>query len=117
MSLETHHLVPQSLTTSSSALGTSALGQVHNLDPVGLIVRAVAPFGRNPAEIGFTGLLIEIISASLDWAAKSKSELVQLGMSRFSLSKRRAIALREQVVDRLGARAWSRAGARRRNRS
>jgi hypothetical protein len=94
-----------------------SLGPVHNLDAVSLTVGALPPFGRTPAEIGYEKKLIETISASPDRRTKSKQELVELGMTKFGLSKRRAVRLREQVIDRLGARAWSRAGARRRNRS
>ena len=114
---QTHRLTPHSLTTESPAIGQPALGRVHALDAVGLTVRAVAPFGRIPADIGFTGFLIETIAASLDRRTRSIQELAELGMTTFGLSKRRAIALRERVIDMLGARAWSRAGARRRNRS
>jgi hypothetical protein len=108
-----HHLVPHSLTTGSSALGQPAIGQLHKLESVdltGLTVRA----GRTPEEMGFTGLLMEIISASLDRRTSSKQELIELGMTKFGLSKRRASGLRESVIDLLDATAWSRAG---RNRS
>jgi hypothetical protein len=113
---QTHRLIPDSLTTGSPAVGQPALGQEHNLAAVGLTVRAVAPFGRNSAEIGFTGLLMEIISASLDRRSRSIKELAELGMSTFGLSKSRAIVLREQVIDRLDARDWIMGGAPRRNR-
>ena len=116
LAAQTHHLLPHSLTTGSSALGQPAIGQLHKLEAVGLTVRAVAPFGWTPAEIGFTGRLIEIISASLDRRTRSIQELVELGMTTFGLSKSRAIVLREQVIDRLDARAWLMGGAPRRNR-
>jgi hypothetical protein len=114
---QTYHLVAQSLITGSPAIGQPALGQVHNLDADGLTALALPPFGRTPEEIGFIKLLIENISASPNRRTKSKRELVERGMTMFGLSKRRAIALRERVIDWLDARAWSRAGARRRNRS
>jgi hypothetical protein len=113
---QSHRFVPHSLATGSPAIGQPALGQVHNLEAVGLTVRAVAPFGRNSAEFGFTGLLIEIISASLDRRTRSIPELAELGMTTFGLSQSRAIVLRKQVIDRLDARAWIKGGAPRRNR-
>jgi hypothetical protein len=93
-----------------------SLGPVH-LDAVNLTAGALPPFGRTPAEIGYEKKLIETIAASPHRRTNSKQELVELGMTIFGLSKRRAIALRERVIDVLDARAWSRAGARRRNRS
>jgi hypothetical protein len=114
---QTHHLVAQSLITVSPATGQPAFGQSHNLSAVDLRTGAVPPFGRTPEEIGFTRLLIEIISASPDRRTKSKQELVELGMTVFGLSKRRAIALREQAIDWSDARAWSTAGAPRRPRT
>jgi hypothetical protein len=111
----THRLVSHSLTTGSAAIGQPALAQAHCLDAVGLTVRAVAPFGRNSAEIDFTTLLIGIISTSLDRRTRSILELTELGKT-FGVSKSRSIVLREQVIDRLDARAWIRGGAPRRNR-
>ena len=109
-------LVPQCLTTGSPDIGQPALGLVHNLQAVDLAVRAVALFGRTPEETGFTGLLMEIISASPDRRTRSIQELAELGMTMFGLSAVGWIVLREQVIDRLDARAWLRGGAPRRNR-
>ena len=93
-----------------------SLAPVH-LDAVNLTAGALPPFGRTPLEIAYEKKLIETIAASLNRRTKSKQELVELGMRIFGLSKRRAIAIRERVIDVLDAKAWSRAGARRRHRS
>ena len=93
-----------------------APGQVHHIS-ARFNIGGPPSVGRTPEEIGFTRLLIEIICASPDRRTKPKQELVELGMTRFGLSKRRAIALRERAIDVSGARAWSRAGAPRHPRS
>jgi hypothetical protein len=100
----------------AQTIGQPAPGRVQYIS-ARLNIGGPPPFGRTPEEIGFTTVLFEIISASPDRRTKSKLELVELGMTRFGLSKRRAIALREQAIDRCGARAWSRPGARRHHRS
>jgi hypothetical protein len=108
-------LAAQSLAGGSAAIGQPAFGQVHNISPVGIPAGVLTPFGQTPEEVGFEKLLIEIISASFDRRTKSKPELVEMGITKFRLSRRRAGALREQVIDRLGAIAWKAAGRRRRN--
>jgi hypothetical protein len=102
-----------SLTTAPPAIGQPAPGQLIDISAC-LNIGGPPPLGRTPQEIDFTKLVIEIISGSPDRRTLSKQELVKLGMTRFGLSKRRAIALREQAIDWCGARAWSRAGAPRR---
>jgi hypothetical protein len=84
-----------------------SLEPVHNLDAVNLTAGALPPLGRTPAEIGYENKLMEIVSASPDRRTKSKRELIEIGTTVFGLSQRRAAALREQVIDRLGASAWS----------
>jgi hypothetical protein len=100
------HLVAQSLMTVSPAIGQPALGQLHNISAC-LAIGRLPPSGRTPEETGFIKLLIEIISASLDRRTRSKQELVGIGKTRFRLSMKRASALRERVIDWLGATAWS----------
>jgi hypothetical protein len=92
-----------------------SLGPVHNLDAVSLTAGALPPLGRTPAEIGYENKLMETISASPDRRTKSKPELIEIGTTMFRLSKRRASTLREQVIDRLGASAWSDPGRGSRN--
>lgn len=112
---QTHHPEAQSLTTGSRAIGQPASEQPHRLTAVDLATGEPPPFGQTPEEIGFERLLNEIISASPNRPTKLKEELVELGVTVFGLSKRRASALREQVIGRLGARAWSDPGRPRRN--
>jgi hypothetical protein len=105
-------LAAQSLAAGSASIGQPAFGQVHNISPVGIPAGVLRPFGRTPEEVGFVDAITEIISKSFDRPTKSKPELVEMGITRFRLSGRRAGALRERVIDRLGAIAWSRAGRR-----
>jgi hypothetical protein len=104
------------LSAESLVCGPRAIGQ-HNLSAIGLATGVLTPSGRTPEEIEFVQFMIGIISASPDQRTMSKSELVEVGMTRFHLSGRRASTLRERVIDQLDARAWATAGARRRNRS
>ena len=110
-----HHrvsdLAADSLASGSPAIGQPAFGQLQSLSAVGLSIGELPLFGQTPEEIGFEKRLIKIISGSPDRRTKSKPELVELGTSGFGLSQRRANALRERVIDKLGAKAWSRAGA------
>jgi hypothetical protein len=110
-----HHRVSDlaagSLVARSPVIGQPALGQVHSLSAVDLSIGELPLFGQTPEEIGFEKRLIKIISGSPDRRTKSKQELVELGTSRFGLSQRRANALRERVIDKLGVKAWSKAGA------
>jgi hypothetical protein len=108
-------LAAQSLAAGSAAIGQPAFGQGHNISPVGIPDGVLTPFGRTPDEVGFVKSVIEIISASPDRRTKSKLELVEIGITKFRLSRRRAGALREQVIDRLGAIAWLDPGRPRRN--
>jgi hypothetical protein len=108
-------LATQSLATGSAAIGQPAFEPVHNLGAVGIAAGVPTPFGRNPAEVGFATKLNKIISASPDRRTKSKSELIKIGMTEFGLSRRRADALREQVIARLGASAWKASGRPRKN--
>jgi hypothetical protein len=119
MSPQTRHshvtLAAQSLAAAAAAIGPPAFEQGHNLGAVGIAAGVPTPFGRTPAEVGFENKLNEIISASPDRPTKSKSELIKIGMTEFGLSRRRAGALREQVIARLGAFAWKAAGRPRRH--
>jgi hypothetical protein len=92
-----------------------AFEHVHQLSAVGIAAGVPTPFGRTPAEVGFEKKLSEIISASFDRPTKTRSELIATGMADFGLSRRRAGALREKVIDRLGAIAWKTAGRPRRH--
>jgi hypothetical protein len=109
-----HDLVAESLTTAPPVLGRPSLRQAHHLTATGITVGEQPPLGRTAQENGFATLLKVIFSASPDRRTKSKKELLALGTRRFGLSKRRANAIRESVIDRLGVSAWSRAGAPRR---
>ena len=111
---QTRHLRASDLATSSSAIGQPAFGQVYNLSPVDIAAGQPAPIGQTPEEISFENLLTKIISASPDRRTKSKQKLVKLGKTGFGLSEKRAGTLREQVIDRLGASAWSDPGRPRR---
>jgi hypothetical protein len=110
-----HHrasdLAGDSLASGSPAIGQPAFRQVESLSAVGLSIGELPPIGRTPEEIGFEERLIKIISGSPDRRTKSKQELVELGKTEFGLSQRRATALRESVIMRLRAKAWSNAGA------
>jgi hypothetical protein len=110
-----HHrvsdLAADSLASGSPAIDQPAFGQLHSLSAVGLSIGEPPLFGQTPEEIGFEKLLIKIISGSPDRRTKSKQELVELGRTEFGLSERRATALRESVIKRLRAKAWSNAGA------
>lgn len=103
-------LAAQSLVTGSAAIEQPAFAQVHNISAVDIAAGVLTPFGQTLEEVGFTKLLIEIIYASPDRRTKSKPELIEIGATMFRLPKRRASALREQVIDRLGAHAWSNSG-------
>ena len=110
-------LAAKSVATGSPAAGEPALGQSHSLTAVDLAVGEAPPCGQTAQEIGFEKILIKIIAVSPDRRTKSKQELLELGTSQFGLSRRRAKALRECVIRKLGARAWSKAGARRHDQS
>jgi hypothetical protein len=106
---QTHHLEAQSLITGSPAIGQPAFGQVHYIS-ASLNIGTLPPFGHTPEEIGFEKALTQIISASPDRRTKSIRELVELGRT-FGLADRKAKILRELVIHKLAAKAWSRAGA------
>jgi hypothetical protein len=119
MSLQTRHyhvtLAAQSLAAAAAAIGQPAFERGHTISAVGIAAGVPPPFGRTPAEVGFEEKLSAIISASPDRRTKSKSQLVEIGMTKFRLSGKRAGALREKVIDRLGAIAWKTAGRPRKN--
>jgi hypothetical protein len=110
-------LAAKSVATGSPAIGEPAFGQLHSLTAVDLAVGEAPPCGETLQEVGFEKILIKIIAASPDRRTKSKHELLELGTTQFGLSRRRAKALRECVIRKLGARAWSKAGARRHDQS
>jgi hypothetical protein len=103
------------LSAESLVCDPRVIGQ-HNLSAIDLAAGVLTPFGRTPEEIEFVQFMIGIISASPDHRTMSKSEQIEVGITRFHLSRRRASSLRERVIDQLDARAWATAGARRRNR-
>jgi hypothetical protein len=108
-------LAAQSLAAGAAAIGQPAFRQVHNISPIGIVADVLTPFGQTPAEVGFETRLTEIISASPDRRTKSKSELIKIGVTEFGISRRRADALREKVIARLGASAWKASGRPRKN--
>jgi hypothetical protein len=87
-------------------------GLLYSLTAADLIVGGSRSLGRTAEEIAYVDKLRVIISASPDRPTRSKPELVQIGTTSFHLSKRRAGALREQLIYELGATAWSTAGRR-----
>ena len=107
---QVRHLAAESRMTASANMGQPLLQQVL-ASAVSLGAGNLPSLGHTAPENAFADWLIETISASPNRRTISKEEILSVATRRFGLSEKRAKALREKVIDRLGASAWSKAGA------
>lgn len=106
----TNNLRVNLFATQSAAIGSPELRQQHALKATDLVTAPAAPIGSTPEEQGFVDWLKAQVLASPGRRTLSGRKQIEEGMTKFSLSERRAGRLRANALELFGTSAWRKAG-------